>query len=255
MTEHTDELTKERAEGFVRECIDLSDESFLFIPGFEVPYKVNAEGREGALGYKVNAEGREGALGHKHAHVLMIGQRVFYKNYAPTIVELREWTKTTPFVVLAHPVRNDFLVDDGLLAEIDALEIWNQQYEGKRVPRIRSLKLFEMLRRKKPTLVATGGLDFHRREHFGTPLVQLAVAQLTEMEIIEQLCTGAFTIVSESAHVEGILLNVSALISKHRIESHLSVAVIVLGKLVNKILAGCGISLPKRLKQIIRKRI
>jgi len=28
-------------------------------------YKVNSEGREGALGYKVNSEGREGALGYK----------------------------------------------------------------------------------------------------------------------------------------------------------------------------------------------
>ncbi len=35
--------------------------------GHRIPvwYKVNAEGRESALGYKVNAEGREGALGYK----------------------------------------------------------------------------------------------------------------------------------------------------------------------------------------------
>ena len=39
MTEHTDELTKERAVAFVEECRSLSDGSFIFIPGFEVPYK------------------------------------------------------------------------------------------------------------------------------------------------------------------------------------------------------------------------
>lgn len=227
MTEHTDELTEERAAAFVAECDELSDATFRFIPGFEVPFR--------------------------RAHVLMIGQRAFHDVYAPTIEILKRWTHEASFVVLAHPVRNAFVVGDDLLAEIDALEVWNQQYEGKRVPRVRSLKLFDALRGKKPELVATGGVDFHRTEHFGAPLVTLSVDTLTEAAIIEKLQTGAFLVHSSVARVYGSLPNAPEIIRTHRWESHFSVSVIVLGKWVNAMLATCGLSLPKSLKQRIRK--
>jgi predicted metal-dependent phosphoesterase TrpH len=229
MTEHVDELTKERADAFVKECELLSDDRFRFIPGFEVPYK--------------------------SAHVLMIGTREFLGNYAPTITELLQWTERASFVVLAHPVRNHFAVDDGLLGAIDALEVWNQQYEGKRVPRTRSLKLLEVLREKKETLLATGGVDFHRSEHFGAPLITLDVHEFTESAILEKLKTGAFVVSSEQSTFFGTLPNTVELIAKHRWESLTSVSVIVLGKFVNRILAVCGLSLPKGLKQLVRKRL
>lgn len=229
MTEHTDELTPERAVEFVRECEALSDETFVFIPGFEVPYR--------------------------HAHILMVGMREFFGNYAPTIEALREWTARASFVVLAHPVRNDFLVDDGLLHEIDALEVWNQQYEGKRVPRTHSISLLEELREQKPLLLATGGVDFHRTEHFGAPLVSLAVDSLTEATILEKLTTGAFVVSSHEATFYGTLPNSIELIKKHRVDSAISVCIIVFGKFVNKALASLGLSLPKSLKQHIRKSL
>lgn len=229
MTEHADELTKERAAAFVAECDALSDETFRFIPGFEVPCR--------------------------RAHVLMIGMRDFFGSYAPDLDALRVWTRHVPFVVLAHPVRNGFKVEDGFLEQLHALEVWNQQYEGKRVPRVRSLKLFDISKKKKPTLVAIGGIDFHRKEHFSAPLVHLDVEEFTEAAIIEKLKMGAFTIVSDQATVYGTLPNAHELIAKHRFESHLSVAIIVLGKFVNKVLKAFGFSLPKSLKERVRKRI
>ena len=242
MTEHVDEMTKEQAEAFIRECEALTDESFRFIPGFEVPYKVNGEAREGALGCK-------------HAHILMIGMRKFFGNYAPTIEALKQWTEHASFVVLAHPVRNDFIVDDGLLHEIDALEVWNQQYEGKRVPRTRSITLLEKLREGKPLLLATGGVDFHRTEHFGAPLVSLAVDTFTEEAIIEKLTTGAFIVSSKEATFYGTFPNAEELKQKHWKASLVSVSIIVLGKFVNKTLATLGLSLPKSLKQLVRRRL
>ncbi len=229
MTEHVDELTSEQAATFVSECALNSDEQFLFIPGFEVPYK--------------------------NAHILMIGLREWFGNYAPSLEVLKQWSDRSPFVVLAHPVRNRFLVEDGLLEQIDGLEVWNQQYEGKRVPRVRSLKLYDVLKKKKPTLVATGGIDFHRREHFSAPLVHLEVETVSEAAILNKLKTGAFTITSERALVYGSLPNADELIAKYRFESHLSVTIIVLGKFVNKILASLGLSLPKWLKQKIRAKL
>jgi predicted metal-dependent phosphoesterase TrpH len=235
MTEHTDEMTRESAQKFVLECDALSDDTFRFIPGFEVPYKSPPSGT--------------------HAHVLMIGMRSFYAKYAPTSEALLPWVSEAKFVVLAHPVRNHFEVDPGLLELIDGLEVWNQQYEGKRVPRTRSLRLMESLKNKKPKLVATGGVDFHRTEHFGAPFVTLNVETLSEDAVLEKLCAGAFTVHSDQSRFFGSLLNAKELVQKHWLESGLSVSVIVAGKTVNKVLAGLGLSLPKSLKQLIRRRL
>lgn len=229
MTEHTDALTPEYAEKFVRECEVLSDESFLFIPGFEVPFA--------------------------GTHVLMIGARTFVSQYASTIETLQKWAHEASFVVLAHPVRNQFQVSDALLAEISALEVWNQQYEGKRVPRTRSLRLFDTLRLQKPALVATGGVDFHRASHFGAPFITLNATELSEADIVEKLRIGAFRVHSDEASLYGVLPNAPALIHLYRWRSTLSVLIIMFGKGVNALLASCGIALPKKLTQFVRSRV
>jgi len=229
MTEHTDELTPERAEAFIRECEALTDETFCFVPGFEVPFK--------------------------KTHILIIGMRTFLGNYAETIDVLRAWTEQASLVVLAHPVRNNFLVSTLLLDEIDALEIWNQQYEGKRVPRTRSIALLEILREKKPLLLAMGGVDFHRVEHFGAPFVTLSLDTLREASILEKLTTGAFIVSSSEATFYGTIPDSHEVKMKHRFESFVSVSVIVFGKWVNKILATLGLSLPKSLKEKVRRRL
>lgn len=229
MTEHTDEMTPESARQFVEECTVLSDTQFRFIPGFEVPYR--------------------------HAHILMIGCRNFIGRYAPDVAALKQWTAQASFVVLAHPVRNLFEVDDALLGELDALEVWNQQYEGKRVPRVRSLALFEELKEKKTTLVATGGVDLHRTEHLGTPLVTLNVGEFSEEAILDKLRTGAFTVHSDRTRFFGTLPNTEELKRAHRLESFVSVSIINLGKFVNKVLASLGLSFPKSFKEVIRRRL
>ncbi len=229
MTEHTDRMTSERADAFVKECEALSDVTFRLIPGFEVPYK--------------------------GTHVLMIGARNFCGNFARSGEELATWAREAKFIVLAHPVRNGFNVDATLLAHLDGLEVWNQQYEGKRVPRTRSIKLFRDLKTKKPELVATGGLDLHRKEHIGTPIVTMDVASLTEDNIIEKLRTGACTISSDRAHIYGTLPNTNEIIKKYFLESAFSVAVIVLGKAVSRVCASLGITLPAWLRRGVRSRL
>lgn len=229
MTEHTDELTKDRAQAFIQECEKLSDDTFMFIPGFEVPYK--------------------------RTHILLVGMREFFGSYAPELSALKLWTRKASFVVLAHPVRNAFMVEDGLLEQIDALEVWNQQYDGKRVPRTRSLRLLEKLRIKKETLLATGGVDFHRKEHFGAPIVTLSVDTFTESAIIEKLKMGAYVISSPHATFFGTLPNISEIIQKHWFDSRISVSIVFVGKWVNRTLRMFGISFPKSFKQLVRKRI
>jgi hypothetical protein len=235
MTEHTDELDAARAEAFVRECDALSDDRFRFVPGFEVPYHI------------------EGT--NEHAHVLMIRCRGFYGIYARTFSELAPWIEASSYVVLAHPVRNHFKLDPNLAKSIHALEVWNQQYEGKRVPRTRSLTLLGELRKENSHLHALGGVDFHRKEHFGTPQLVLDVTVLTEEAIIGALKAGEYKVLGHNVIFYATETNLDSLKQKHRFESTLSVAIIVLGKWVNKMLAKVGVKLPKALKQLIRKRL
>jgi len=227
LTEHTDYLTKEKAAAMVAEAKSLCDENFVFIPGFEVPYK--------------------------ESHILLIGGEEFLGSVADGEL-LRQWSHKCALTVLAHPVRNQFVVDDTMLEVIDGVEIWNQQYEGKIVPRTRSMKLLESLKLKKPGRLATGGTDFHRLEHFGPPLYQLEVDELTSSAILEKLKSGDYTFGSQKVSVnsEG---KVSGDISNLALKSFLSVGVINLGKLTNKTLASLGLKLPKSLKQLIRSKV
>lgn len=225
MTEHSDTLTQETAAAFVAECRALSDASFVFVPGFEVPYK--------------------------NAHVLHIGATHFVTAMADGTTLLK-WRSVTPLVVLAHPVRNQFAVDEILTECLDGVEVWNQHYDGKRAPRPRSVALLSVLRRKKD-LIATGGIDLHRAEHFGSPLVHLELTELTEAGVIAALRAGEgafgnteYTLVAKEVTILPLAL---------RIKSALSIGVIVVGKNVNAALAAGGLTLPKSLKRFIRGRV
>ena len=241
LTEHTDYMTVEQAQRFAQECKALSTGTFLFIPGFEVPYKVNAKGREGALGCK-------------EAHILLIGTEVFLGQKADGEM-LRKWSASSVLTILAHPVRNSFIVDEIMEDVLDGVEIWNQQYEGKRVPRVRSVRLLEKLQKKNPELLATGGLDFHRKDHFGSPLFTLQLPMLTSYGVLEALKKGMYTFGTDAVSVSSVGIWKGNTHFYYRMQSFASIAVIVCGKKVNAGLAYFGIKFPKKLTQLIRSRV
>ena len=225
MTEHSETLTSEAAAAFVTECRQLSDEHFIFIPGFEVPYK--------------------------NAHVLHVGTTEFVCQFADAIT-LKEWREKASLVVLAHPVRNNFIVDEILEAQIDGVEIWNQQYEGKVTARPRSMQLLRTLRKRKP-LIATGGLDLHRKEHFGSPALFVTAAALSETSILSAIKDGLFSIGNVTTKIEAKADWAPSAAEKRK--SFFAILTIESGKKVNAILANLGVSLPKSLKRAIRSRV
>ena len=227
MTEHTDELSLEKAQQFIQECKALSGSQFVFIPGFEVPYK--------------------------NAHILLVGTESFLAQKATPEI-LRSWSEKSVLTVLAHPVRNGFKIDEAIQNAIDAVEIWNQQYEGKKVPRQHSARLLRQLHEKTPGLLATGGLDFHRREHFGAPRFTLELERVTTDSILSALKDGEYTFGNKSVAVSSNGLWKGKNSTLHKLQSLNSIVTIVLGKKTNAFLAMFGLSLPKGLKRFIRSR-
>jgi hypothetical protein len=228
LTEHTDEMTVEKAQMFVQECRTLSGSQFVFIPGFEVPYK--------------------------DAHILLIGTESFMGQKADAPM-LLEWSTRARLTVLAHPVRNKFTIDETILSAIDAVEIWNQQYEGKKVPRVHSSEFLRELQMRKNELIATGGTDFHRKEHLGSPFLVLDVEHITADAIADAFVSGVYTFGNNKVRVSSTGLWKGKGSMSHILMSHYSVAFIVFGKSVNKLLARFGLSLPKGIRSFIRARI
>lgn len=228
MTEHTDEMTPEAAARFVYECKTLSDPDFIFVPGFEVPYK--------------------------DTHLLHIGATDFVCQKAD-ISLLQKWRKVTPLVILAHPVRNHFRVDNDLRSIIDGVEIWNQQYEGKRAPRFRSLKLYFNIKKLRSGLLATSGLDLHREDHLGTPKLELEIETLSVEAIVKSLHHGEYVSVSKDTVIDarGRFLKGGGVMT--RWQSFVSILLISFGKFVNRSLSAVGFKLPNSLRQKIRQRV
>lgn len=226
MTEHTDQLTTEVAQRFVAECRALSDSTFVFLPGFEVPY------------------GR--------AHLLHLGATDFKVPVARNEDELLLWRAAAPLVILAHPVRNRWRLDATLRGLIDGVEVWNQQYDGKRVPRPRSLSLLRSLRRQS-TLLGTVGVDFHRPEHLGAPYTTVTCKNLSEAHLLDALIEGSYQFDTPQGPVGGFSVYIPS--RRDVFISVLSIVVIRSGKLVNAGLARVGIRLPKGLIRRIRARV
>lgn len=232
MSEHADEMTPESAAVFVEECRALSDDSFVFVPGFEVPYK-----------------------DPKVYHVLMIGTTEFVGAFARDAQSLRDWASRATLVFLPHPVRNRFIYDDTLREIADGVEIWNQQYDGKRVPRTRAHKLLKDLRKERPELLATGGLDLHRAEHLTYPRYEMELSKLSEDAILDALKVGKYAFGNRACTVSGTGEWGDAGKLSARFASTLSTTIILASKKTNKVLAALGLSFPKSLKRAIRSRI
>lgn len=228
MTEHTDEMTFEKAQAFIAECAALSDDMFLFVPGFEISYS--------------------------STHILAPGCTTFIAQHA-TRDQLLEWRKSAPLLILAHPHRNGYRTDmipEGIL---DGIEIWNAQYDGKVVPRTGARKLFDRVRGSRQDFGAFAGWDFHRAAHAGGPTIALDVPTLTTDAVLAALHAGMYTLRSSVVEVSSRGVLMSGDPQWVRAMSFVYVHVIRMAKVVNRVLAAVGLKLPSSFVASIRTRL
>lgn len=137
MTDHAEDLNRTVYDAYRSRCSQLSEPGFTMVPGLEYRFP-----------------------GLKGLHLLAL--------------DLREWIEpTTPaeffeqargrasMTILAHPVLTHHEIPDVVLENVDAIEIWNGNYNTRYLPDPKSIRMVQEVRRRRPELVATVGLDQH----------------------------------------------------------------------------------------------
>ena len=109
LTEHIENMNPSKMEEFVAECDNLSDKSFLLIPGLEFTC--------------------EGDL-----HILGVGVRYLLDEKPPRAL-IKSIHQQGGLAILAHPSRNGFQLDVNNLITLDGVEVWNRNYDGKFFPK------------------------------------------------------------------------------------------------------------------------
>jgi hypothetical protein len=93
-------------------------------------------------------------------HLLALGLRTWIDPRTPEeFIELAR--RAARFTVLAHPVYAKYKIPDVVLKHIDAIEVWNGNYNTRFLPDPRSIDILRTVRANRPHVVATVGLDQH----------------------------------------------------------------------------------------------
>jgi len=137
MTDHAEDLQPEVFSEYLQHCAAMSDEQLQMIPGLEFRF-----------------------AGMRGLHLFALGLHEWITPKTPE--QFFDMTRdTAQMTVLAHPVLCGYRIPDVVFDRVDAIEIWNANYNTRYLPDPRSIKIVHELRKRRPELVATVGLDQH----------------------------------------------------------------------------------------------
>lgn len=228
ISEHSDYIVPHQAKKFIEDCHNLSDEKITLIPGFEVPYK--------------------------DAHILMIGVDRFFKNGPNREDELKVWKQHSQIAILAHPHRNKYLMHDAIKEVIDGIEIWNSQYDGILAPRMKALNILTNLVKKGENIFGYAGLDFHREEHIGGPVIVIESLN-NQKDIVETLKSGKFAIKTTNTTISSNGEITKGLPALLHIKSKLSIVTIAVSKKISAFASIIHLPIPQKLRSAIRSKL
>lgn len=137
MTDHAEDFTSDLFDEYVQHCDAVSSQEVLFIPGLEFRFP-----------------------GLKGMHLLALGLRTWIDPKSPEeFIELAR--RAARLTVLAHPVLAKYKIPDVVLQYIDAIEVWNGNYNTRFLPDPHTIEILRDVRTRRPHVVATVGLDQH----------------------------------------------------------------------------------------------
>ncbi|MGE0352565.1 MAG: PHP domain-containing protein [Gemmatimonadales bacterium] len=167
LTDHAEDLDGAGYREIVEECAELSDERVQLIPGLEYRF-----------------------AGYPGLHLLALGLPGWIDPRTPG--EFVALTREGPsFTIVAHPLLPKYRVPEEVRAGVDAIEIWNAAYNTRYLPDPRAIRLLHEIRRSRPEVVGTAGLDQHdARNDRGTRVV---LDDTAPPDPLEALRAGRFT--------------------------------------------------------------
>jgi len=167
MTDHAEDFIPEVFSEFVQHCDAISTPEVEFIPGLEFRF-----------------------AGYKGMHLLALGLREWIEPRTPE--DFCAMTRDRArFTVLAHPVLCKYRIAPCILEHVDAIEVWNGNYNTRYLPDPRSIEIVHDLRTRRPNVVATVGLDQHNSQNDRELRTLIDPAELTDP--LAALKGGRFT--------------------------------------------------------------
>ena len=168
LTDHAEDFDAEVFARFLGECRSRSDDAVRLIPGLEFRFE-----------------------GHPGLHLLALGLTEWIEPRTP-----EEFVRLTRgragFTIAAHPLLFRYRLPAAVAHGIDAIEIWNAAYNTRYLPDPRAIRLLHEVRRQRPEVVGTAGLDqndavndrqtrvlLHRPG--GDPLAELRAGRFTNL--------------------------------------------------------------------------
>jgi hypothetical protein len=165
LTDHAEDLDQRRFDEYVANCRALSDQRVRLIPGLEFRFD-----------------------GFPGLHLLAIGVRRWITPRTPDEFVLAR--DAAAFTVVAHPVLFGYRLPASIAGGIDAIEIWNASYNTRYLPDPRAIRMLRAVRRSRPDVVGTVGLDQHASRNYRQTRV---IVNDPRIDPLIALKTGGFT--------------------------------------------------------------
>ena len=139
LTDHAEDLERDEFDEYLVHCRAVSDDRLQMIAGLEYRF-----------------------AGFPGLHLLALGLTRWIDPRTPGefIEQARE---AATFTILAHPLLARYQVPPEVAAGIDAVEVWNASYNTRFLPDPRAVRVLHDIRRTRPEVVGTAGLDQHDR--------------------------------------------------------------------------------------------
>jgi predicted metal-dependent phosphoesterase TrpH len=137
LTDHAEDFTADRYAEFAAGCRAVSGGQIRVIPGLEWRFS-----------------------GYPGLHLLGLGLQRWIEPKTPGEF-INQTRGNAGLTIVAHPILPGYRIPDEVLGGIDAIEVWNGNYNTRYLPDPKAIKLYHDARVARPNLVATVGPDQH----------------------------------------------------------------------------------------------
>ena len=226
LTDHAEWFDAMSLQKYLKECEELSDGQFCFVPGLEFECE-------------------------RRMHILGYGVRTLVDSIDPEAV-IRHIEKHDGVSVIAHPGDSMFNWIESFDVLPHGIETWNTKYDGPLAPRPRTFQLLNRLQNRAPEMKAFYGVDLHWKKQY-RGLFNLMDCSRGSAAILEALHAGNYQGVHESSKLpssglipERVLAEFETLNEKYMRKQRIF-------KRVKKLSGSVGKNLPRPVKAQIRK--